>query len=135
MDDCIYCKIVEGKAPCFKIYEDGHFLAFLDIHPFCEGHTLVIPKKHYRWVWEVEAIGDYFALCQKIVRHYRKLFNIELVSSLIFGESVPHAHIQLLPDIDGHLRQRFGEKLAGMRLPQLEKEHGEALAQKLKLTI
>ena len=53
MNDCVFCQIAAGKIPCFKIYEEEGFLAFLDINPWVEGHTLVIPKKHYRWVWDM----------------------------------------------------------------------------------
>lgn len=45
--DCLFCKIVNGEIPCFKIYEDDTVLAFLDINPDSNGHTLIIPKKHY----------------------------------------------------------------------------------------
>ena len=48
MADCIFCKIVEGRAPCYKIYEDEYALAFLDISKDCYGHTLVVPKKHFK---------------------------------------------------------------------------------------
>lgn len=104
MEDCIFCKIVKGEIPAYKIYEDKDFLAFLDIAPFVDGHTLVIPKKHYRWVWNLPVgrqvfpnIGQYFSVVQKIARHYQKVFGDEFVASLIWGMDVPHAHIQILP--------------------------------------
>lgn len=96
MESCIFCAIAAGKNG-YKIYEDAHFLAFLDIFPVAEGHTLVIPKKHYRWVWDVENIGEYFAVCQKIANQMRKVFAEDLIVSLIFGEAVHHAHIHLIP--------------------------------------
>ncbi len=99
MKDCIFCKIVKGELPCYKIYEDKDFLAFLDIAPFCEGHTHVIPKKHYRWVWDTPNIGQYFSVAQKIVDHYRKVAKDEFVVGIIWGKDVPHAHIQLLPQV------------------------------------
>ena len=46
-DDCIFCKIVAGEIPCHKIYENGEVLAFLDVNPLSDGHTLVIPKLHF----------------------------------------------------------------------------------------
>ncbi|MFC1727184.1 HIT family protein [Patescibacteria group bacterium] len=95
--DCVFCKIVKGQLPCWKIYEDNDFLAFLDITPFTEGHTLVIPKKHYRWVWDVPNVGEYFKIAAKIINHYRQVANNQWVSSLVWGTDVPHAHIQVLP--------------------------------------
>jgi len=66
MDDCIFCKIVKGEIPAFKVYEDNDFLAFLDINPISVGHTLLIPKKHYRWVYDVPNFGEYWQVAQKI---------------------------------------------------------------------
>ena len=97
MKDCVFCKIVKGELPAYKIYEDDNFLAFLDIMPFTDGHTQVIPKKHYRWVWDYPGIGQYFKTVRKIVDHYRKTSGQEWVSSVIWGRMVPHAHIQILP--------------------------------------
>lgn len=97
MKDCVFCKIVKGEIPCYKIYEDNDFLAFLDIAPFCEGHTLVIPKKHYRWVWDVPNIEDYFPVVQKVVKHYQKVAKNGFVASVIWGQLVAHAHVQVLP--------------------------------------
>ena len=58
--DCIFCKIVAGEIPSHKVYEDSDYLAFLDIRPLNPGHTLVVPKKHYRWVWDDPDIGKYY---------------------------------------------------------------------------
>ncbi len=104
--ECIFCKIVSGEIPAYKVYEDEHFLAFLDIHPQAPGHTQVIPKKHYRWTWDLPAnaggenIGDYFRVVQKIALAQKKAFNIDLVRSQVFGDEVPHAHVWVFPNID-----------------------------------
>ena len=86
------------------IYEDKNFLAFLDIAPFVEGHTQVIPKKHYRWVWDLPAgrqgvpnIGQYFAVVKKIANHYQQITDDKWIASIIWGTLVNHAHIQILP--------------------------------------
>jgi histidine triad (HIT) family protein len=129
MQDCIFCKIARGELAAHKIYEDGQFLAFLDLFPFCEGHTLVIPKKHFRWVWDVPNVGEYFEVCRKVAIHYKKTLNIDLVITLIFGEQVPHAHVQLLPDT-GKVRGRFGEKLADLRLPKLQEKEAKDWVEK-----
>jgi histidine triad (HIT) family protein len=107
MENCIFCQIVKGKIPCYKVYEDKNFLAFLDIMPYTKGHTLVIPKKHYRWVWDLPSernlspnVGEYFTVCQKLARKMQKVFSKELVATLTLGEAVPHAHIHLLPNAE-----------------------------------
>ncbi len=60
MNDCIFCKIVSGDIPAHKIYEDEKYLAFIDIHPQTPGQVQVIPKEHYRWVWDMPNVGEYF---------------------------------------------------------------------------
>lgn len=97
MRECIFCKIVRGKIPCYKIYEDSKFLAFLDVYPYVSGHTLVIPKKHYSLVWDVEDYEEYMLLVREIVRKFQKISKNEMVYQTIFGEEVPHAHIHVLP--------------------------------------
>lgn len=119
MNDCIFCKIVKGDIPSYKIYEDSDFFAFLDINPLNPGHTLVIPKKHARWVWDVENVGDYYEVAKKIALAMKKAFETDYVVSLVFGEEVPHAHIWLVPRLegDGHggsidlsLRKKYSEE-------------------------
>ncbi len=94
---CIFCKIVSKEIPAHIVYEDTDFLAFLDIHPLSPGHTLIIPKKHYRWVWDVSNIGAYFEVARKIAKAQQKAFNEEAIWSGIRGDEVPHAHISILP--------------------------------------
>ena len=69
MSDCIFCKIVAGEIPAYKIYEDDFVLAFLDIMPVSEGHTLVIPKKHYANLEEIseEELCKIMKVVKKVV--------------------------------------------------------------------
>ncbi len=101
---CIFCDIVSKKIPANIVYEDEQFLAFLDIRPLNPGHLLVIPKKHYRWVWDVEDIGKYYETVGKIAQAMKKALGTEQIVSLVFGEEVPHAHVWLVPRYkdDGH---------------------------------
>ena len=98
MKDCIFCKIVKKDIPAHIVYEDGDFLAFLDINPQSPGHALVIPKKHYRWVWDVPNAGEYFEVVKKVALAQKKAFKTDFVLSKIVGEDVPHAHIWVYPD-------------------------------------
>ena len=104
MNDCVFCEIAKGKIPCNKIYEDKEFLAFLDIRPLNKGHTLVIPKKHYRWTWDVKNFGDYFEFVKKVEKGIEKALNPLRVLVLVFGDEVQHAHVHLVPrfENDGH---------------------------------
>lgn len=97
MENCIFCKIASGEIPATKIYEDEDFLAFLDIHPQSPGQVQVIPKQHYRWVWDVPDAGAYFEVVKKIAKAQQKAFGTDWVLSRIIGEEVPHAHIWVFP--------------------------------------
>lgn len=97
MDDCIFCKIVRGEIPAYKIHENEDFLAFLDISQFTDGHTLIIPKKHFRFIWDIENVGAFYEFAVKVANHFRKL-GYEFVDSASFGRLVPHAHYHLVPN-------------------------------------
>ena len=97
-DSCIFCKIVAGEISAEKVYENEHFLAFLDIRPLSPGHALIIPKEHYRWVWDVPNFGEFFEVAQKIAEAQKKAFGVEGVWSKTVGEEVAHAHIWVFPD-------------------------------------
>ena len=97
MQSCVFCKIVAGEIPADKVYEDENFLAFLDIHPASLGHTLIIPKKHYRWVWDVPNIGEYFEVARKIARAQQKAFGQEAIWIGVKGDEVPHSHVSIMP--------------------------------------
>ena len=96
--NCIFCKIVKGEIPAYKLYEDENFLAFLDINPQSPGHTQVIPKKHYRWVWDIPEVGTYFEVVRKIARAQQKAFDTDFILSKIVGDEVKHAHIWVFPN-------------------------------------
>lgn len=100
MDNCIFCKISKKEIPSQVILEDEKFFAFLDIRPFSEGHTLVIPKKHYKYVWEIENSGEFFEFCTRIARHLQKFSIDSMVYSAVQGEGVEHAHLHLIPKHD-----------------------------------
>lgn len=100
MDDCIFCKIVKGEIPAYKIYEDDHYLAFLDIAQFADGHTIIIPKEHFRFIWDIPNVGEFYEFAVKVANHYRSL-GFEFIDSASFGRLVPHAHYHLVPN-DGN---------------------------------
>lgn len=97
MENCIFCKIANKEIPAHIVYEDDDFMAFLDINPQSPGHCQVIPKKHYRWVWDVESIGKYFEAVQKVAKAQQKAFSTEWILSKIVGDEVGHAHIWIYP--------------------------------------
>ncbi|HEY9583343.1 MAG TPA: HIT domain-containing protein [Candidatus Paceibacterota bacterium] len=117
MKNCIFCKIINREIPAYIVYEDADFLAFLDINPQSPGHTQVIPKKHVRWVWDYENVGEYFEIVKKISLAQRKAFNTDFILSKIVGDEVPHAHIWIFPnkEVVGDKKdfERNREKIVG----------------------
>ena len=104
MDDCVFCKIIRGEIPCFKVYEDENFLAFLDINPIKPGHTLLIPKKHTDYVFDLND-NEYSELMLKAKEVANKLkvkLNPKRIGIAVEGFGVPHAHIHLVPINKGH---------------------------------
>jgi histidine triad (HIT) family protein len=101
MENCIFCKIIKGEIPSTKIYEDNDFLAFLDIQPLNPGHTLLIPKKHLEWVNDYEPFGSYWETARKLSKVIQEALNPKVVSYVVYGLGVPHAHIHLIPKFEG----------------------------------
>ena len=104
MDDCLFCKIVAGKIPAQKIYEDGHALAFLDIRPRSPGHTMVIPKEHAPTLValpEAEVSPLFAAIKQVADMLMKKLkpdgITIGINQGRASGQEVDHLHVHLIP--------------------------------------
>ena len=95
----IFSKIVSGEIPCFKVAEDQHFLAFLDIFPLAKGHILVIPKKETDYIFDMdpEEYKDLWAFAQKVAKAQKQLISCERIGVAVIGLEVPHAHIHLVP--------------------------------------
>ncbi len=95
----LFTKIVNGEIPCHKIAENDHFLAFLDITPLREGHTLVIPKKEIDYVFDMEdeLLGEMMAFAKEVSHKIKAAFPCKKIGVSIIGLEVPHAHIHLVP--------------------------------------
>lgn len=99
MNDSVFTKIIQGDIPCHKIYEDDHTFAFLDIHPACEGHTLVVHKTPAQFVWDLtdKEYTELMNTVKKIARHYREVSGKPYVKLAVVGTDVPHNHVHVLP--------------------------------------
>jgi histidine triad (HIT) family protein len=99
MENCIFCKIVSGEVPAHATYENEYVIAFPDIHPVVPGHTLVIPKEHHQWFWEVpgELSAQWFQAAQFLALKLKEDHGADYVQLSIVGKDVPHAHIHLMP--------------------------------------
>lgn len=95
----IFSKIVSGEIPAYKIAEDEHYLAFLDINPLVIGHTLVIPKKETDYIFDL-ADGDLCGLLvfsKKVAAALRKAVPCKRIGVSVIGLEVPHTHVHLIP--------------------------------------
>ena len=106
--DCIFCKIVAGDIPAARIYEDDHVLAFVDINPLADGHTLIIPKKHYVTMDQMpEDEAAALARClPRLARAIQSSVNAEGLNILqnnggVAGQVVMHLHVHLIPRVPG----------------------------------
>jgi len=99
--ECIFCKIVKGKIKALKIFENKKFLAFLDKNPRNPGHTLVIPKKHFRYIWDIPYLDEFFKFAKKIVKAQRKAFDTDWIIAPVLGDEIWHAHLHLIPRFKG----------------------------------
>ncbi len=95
----IFTQIVLGEIPAIKIAETDDFLAFLDINPLQEGHTLVIPKKEVDYIFDLP--GDLYlglhVFAREVARAIKRAIPCERIGTAVVGLEVPHAHIHLIP--------------------------------------
>ncbi len=134
MQDCVFCKIVRGEIPSYKIYEDEKYLAFLDISQVNDGHTLLIPKQHVRWVWDIEEIGEFFKVARKIAKHMQQVTGKEFVYSQTIGLLVEHAHLHLVPETEGNLNLALEGWSKAREARKLSKEEMERIWEKYRMS-
>lgn len=103
-NDCIFCAIALGEIPSFKIYEDDLVLAYLDINPFTEGHTLVIPKVHSTGLLDTDdrLLGEIIVRVKRVSAHLKEAlpcdgFNILQNNGEAAGQTVKHVHFHIVP--------------------------------------
>ena len=133
MQECIFCKIVGGEIPCAEVYSNDNVLAFLDIAPIVQGHTLVIPKEHYSTLWDLPQglAGEMQRVMQEVgvaIFHVTGATGLNVVMNnyTAAGQVVPHAHWHLIP-------RREGDGLLSVEQKEYESQEAMyALAAKLQ---
>lgn len=99
MGASIFTKIINGEIPCYKVAEDDHFIAFLDIDPNVKGHTLCVPKKEVDKLLDLDE-KTYLGLMQfarKVGLAIEKTVDCNRVGMSVIGLEVPHVHVHLIP--------------------------------------
>lgn len=118
MEDCIFCKIVDGKIPSLRVYEDKNVISFLDIMPANKGHCLVVPKKHYETLLDTpeEDLSNLIKATKKVTKALslsigNGSYNIVMNNGKAAGQIVSHAHIHIIPRFKGdRLRLTWSHK-------------------------
>ena len=125
--ESIFTKIIDGSIPCFKIKEDEHFIAFLDINPIALGHTLVVPKVQVDKIFDLsdQLLSEALVFAKPIAKALEKTMDCQRCGISVIGLEVPHAHIHLVP------LNRVGDINFSQPKMTVSKEQLEATAKKI----
>jgi histidine triad (HIT) family protein len=95
----LFTKIVSGEIPCYKIAENDNFLAFMDIMPLAEGHTLVIPKRETDYIFDLpdDELADMMVFAKGVAKKIGSTIACKRVGVAVIGLEVPHCHVHLVP--------------------------------------
>ncbi|HOK98696.1 MAG TPA: HIT family protein [Bacteroidales bacterium] len=125
----IFSRIISGEIPCYKIAENEHCFAFLDINPLVKGHTLVVPKKEIDYIFDIDdaLLGELMAFSKRVARAIEKVVPCHRIGISVVGLEVPHAHIHLIPLISGINDMNFSNPKL-----KLTKEEFEDIAARIR---
>ena len=100
----IFTRIINGEIPSYKVAEDEHYYAFLDINPLQKGHTLVVPKREEDYLFDLtdEELAGMMVFAKKVAKAIKKSIPCQRVGVAVVGLDVPHAHIHLVPLVEGN---------------------------------
>lgn len=127
--DCVFCKIIKGEIPSHKVYENQGAFAFLDVSPLSKGHTLIIPKKHYEKIHEMD--DDSFCDISMAISIVSKILGAENYNLLqnngsLAGQAVPHVHFHIIPKT-----KEYGLKIEWSPMKNADANDLKTLAEKL----
>lgn len=131
-EECVFCAIVNKKIPAKIVCEDENFLAFLDIRPLNPGNSLLIPKQHCRWVYDVPNFGEYWEAAKKIGLATMKALGAFSISYATLGFEVQHAHIRIIPRFENDGHAGF---IDWSNVKQISEEEMEKIAEKIQAVV
>ena len=110
----IFSRIVAGEIPCYKVAEDEHYFAFLDINPVAKGHTLVIPKQEVDYIFDLddETYAGLTRFAKRVARALEKAVPCKRVGVAVMGLEVPHTHIHDKLSLDAAEMQAIADAIA-----------------------
>ncbi len=115
MEYCVFCKIIRGELPSWKIIENKDVIGILDTNPSAEGHCLIIPKKHVPYWHNLDdaETSALFNAAKLIAKQIKKKYTPDFVCVFIRGGRVRHAHVVLFPSHDGDRLSGFPQSILG----------------------
>lgn len=124
----IFSKIIAGEIPSYKVAEDEHFYAFLDISPMAKGHTLVVPKTEVDYIFDLpdNTLAAMHVFTKRVAEGIKKSIPCQRVGVMVIGMEVPHAHIHLIPI------QKEGDMLLSNPRLQLTDEEFRTIAESIR---
>ncbi len=130
--DCIFCKIIRGEIPSYTIYEDEHVKAFLDIQPLSNGHTLIIPKKHFENLYDMDSenLKCIELASQKVAKLLKETLDCQGITRFQnneYGQEVKHYHMHLIP--------RYKNKMFKVQVDGKEKLEVEEIFRKVQKSV
>lgn len=132
-DACIFCKLANGEIPAATLYEDDEFRVILDLGPATKGHALILPKEHFRNLYEIdeELAGRAFKLAKRMVVKLTEVlgcdgYNIVQNNEEVAGQTVFHFHMHLIPRYEGD------DAEFGWKTHELTEEERDEILAKLK---
>ena len=137
MDPCVFCRILAGQVPSSRVLDSELVVAFLDIHPWNPGHTLVVPRRHVESFTDLTPVEvEQLALCgQQIARALKQGFEgceavtFSLADGVVAGQDVPHTHLHVVP-------RRTGDGLGWRGTSQLQdRETLDAIASRVRAAL
>jgi histidine triad (HIT) family protein len=116
MNSCIFCRIAQKRVPANLVYEDGKAMAFLDIRPLNEGHTLIIPRLHYENIFDIpqELIMHIQGVTKRVALAVKKATQADGISIMqqngkAAGQEIFHLHVHVIPRFEGQKLPKFSE--------------------------
>lgn len=135
-ESCLFCRLVRKELPVSVVYEDRRVMAFMDVKPLNEGHTLVIPKRHYKTIYDVpeEEVSCLFRVVKRVACAVKKAMKPDGVSITQHnekgaGQDVFHLHVHVIPRYEGQKLPRYKE---ARLLPEASRTKLEEVARRLR---
>lgn len=112
-DSCVFCDIIRGVEDAEKVMESEHYMAFYDTYPVNEGHTLIIPKHHVRYLENLDDFSAFFDFVERVhgvlkEKHEPNSTNVGINNGPEAGQTIPHVHCHIIPRYDGDMENPEG---------------------------